>query len=85
MDTHTQGEHMTTDFARDDGEPLTLAVIDVDAPQFEEIDPSKVSEINSVEDVKKRFAALVQNWQKGRPFDFVELAELAAIGIAKGL
>lgn len=42
-------------------------------------------EIYSIDDVKDRLVVLINNWQNGRPFDFKELAALAAIGLSKGL
>ena len=42
-------------------------------------------DINSIDDVKDRLVVIINNWQNGRPFDFKELAALAAIGLSKGL
>jgi hypothetical protein len=41
--------------------------------------------INSVEDVRQRMVALMSDWQNGLPFNFKELAAIAAIGLSKGL
>jgi hypothetical protein len=41
--------------------------------------------ISSVEDVRLRFVELFKDWQSGMPFNFKELAAIAAIGLSKGL